>query len=53
MAMMVKEIKDWLESLDNGDFVGINDGGLCLEAVGDRNIYLEIGGIPQDEEGEE
>ena len=50
MAMFVDEIRRWLDTLDDGDVVGIDDGGLCLTVVGDEESYIEIGGIPEDED---
>lgn len=48
MAMTVSEIKEWLDSLPADASVGIDDGGLALQQVG-TEAYLEIGGIPEDE----
>jgi hypothetical protein len=48
MAMIVSEIKEWLESLPPGALVGIEEGGLSLQQIGGE-AYLEIGGIPEDE----
>ena len=50
MAMQVTEIREWLNALNDGDYVGVNDGGLCLEVDGNKEIYLEIGGIPEETE---
>ena len=50
MAMTVAEIKDWLNSLEDHDEVGIDDGGLTLQAVHNAEIFFEIGGIPEVEE---
>lgn len=50
MAMTVREIKEWLNTLQDDDLVGVDEGGLCLELVGDPESYCEIGGIPEEEE---
>ena len=48
MAMIVTEIKEWLDSLPPGALVGIDDGGLALQQVG-AEAYLEIGRMPENE----
>ena len=53
MAMPVSEIREWLDTLNDDDQVGVDDGGLCLQVVDDSASYCEIGGIPEEEEGEE
>ena len=50
MAMQVKEIVEWLSTLDENDHVGVDDGGLCLCVVEDPEVYCEIGGMPEGEE---
>lgn len=50
MAMAVNEIREWLNTLNDDDMVGINDDGLALEVVGEPGSYCEIGGIPLDDE---
>jgi len=50
MAMTVREIKEWLNTLQDDDLVGIDDGGLCLEVAEDPGTYCEIGGLPEEEE---
>ena len=44
--MKVSEIKTWLDTLDDNDFVGIDDDGMSLESYIDKNAYFDIGGIP-------
>jgi len=51
MAMRVDEIKDWLNTLNDDDLVGVDDDGLALQLLGDEDTYCEIGGLPGDEEG--
>ena len=52
MAMTVEEIKEWLDLLDCSDEVGIDEGGLCLVVASAPYVYLEIGGIDDDEDSE-
>lgn len=49
MAMSVEEIREWLDTLNENDLVGVDDGGLALRVVGDDESYCEIGGMPEDE----
>ena len=53
MAMSVKEIKEWLNTLNENDAVGVDDGGLCLQSFNDPDAYLEIGGMPDEEDEED
>lgn len=53
MAMTVREIQEWLKTLKPTDRVGVDDGGLCLCVVGDEEPYLEIGGLPADDDAAE
>ncbi len=50
MAMPVKEIREWLDTLNDDDLVGVDDGGLSLQVVDDPGSYCEIGGIPEEDE---
>jgi len=50
MSMTVKDIQQWLSTLEQEDEVGVDDGGLTLQAVGFPEIYLEIGGLPEEED---
>lgn len=51
MAMTVGEVKEWLNSLDDDDLVGIDDGGLALVSVNNpEDIFIEIGGVPEEED---
>lgn len=50
MALKAIEIIDWLNSLDEDDEVGIDEGGLMLVAVSDPATYLEVGGMPEESE---
>ncbi len=57
--MQVKEIRDWLNTLQPTDLVGIDEGGLCLQVwegspveVQDSAAYLEVGGLPDVADGD-
>jgi hypothetical protein len=53
---MVKasELKRWLDTLGPDAFVAVDEGGLELVEVGSRaGAYLEVGGVPEEEEDEE
>lgn len=52
MTMTAREIKAWLNTLDDTDDVGIDDGGLTLRVIQDPFPYLEIGGMPEQTEAE-
>jgi hypothetical protein len=43
------ELQAWLNTLDDDDCIGIDDGGLSLVVL-DSNAYYEIGGMPEKEE---
>lgn len=53
MAMPVRELRGWLDTLGDDQLVGVDEGGLCLVVAGDPEPYLEIGGMPDDEEDTE
>jgi hypothetical protein len=54
----IRELKDWLEQLNDEDGIAIDDGGLTLvvftegETTRPDGNYIEVGGIPLDEEEE-
>jgi hypothetical protein len=50
MAMPAREIMEWLETLPEDAEVGVDEGGLCLQVVGNEETSLEIGGLPEDED---
>jgi len=52
MAMKVIDIQDWLNTLDEDDEVGIDEGGLMLVAASDREAYCEVGGLPEESESQ-
>jgi hypothetical protein len=47
MACSVDELKQWLDTLDPLDLVGVDEGGLALQKVDDEAVYFEIGGLPE------
>ena len=64
MAIKKREIKQQLKNIDENisddDLIAIDDGGLCLiginnacsskgDSFGDPEIYLEVGGVPEEE----
>ena len=51
MALKAGELIDWLSCLDEDEKVMIDEGGLALQVVDDSEIYIEVGGAP--EEGED
>ena len=52
MAMQVKDVKAWLDSLRDDDTVFVDEHGFTLKSMGDVEAYLEVGGLP-DVEGED
>jgi hypothetical protein len=52
VAIKVKQLRKWLGTLDDNELVCVDDGGLILESVRKPEIYIEVGGEP-DEWGEE
>ena len=52
MAMVAKEVKEWIATIGDGDMMAIDDGGLTIVVKGQRS-YCEIGGIPLKEGTEE
>ena len=49
MTIEAKELKEWINSLPSGTSIGIDEGGLTLQVVGNPDVYLEIGGLPDEE----
>lgn len=50
MAMKVSEIQDWLNTLDEDDVVGIDESGLTLVSASDPEAFLEVGGMPEEDD---
>lgn len=58
MSIPVSELRRWLETIPNEAsiedikrtiLIGINEGGLTLQVVGNDQTYLEVGGLPEGE----
>jgi len=49
MAMLKQDLKKWINSIPDNSEIGIDDGGLTLQVVNHPEIYLEVGGIPEEE----
>jgi hypothetical protein len=51
------ELLRWVKTLSAESCVGIDEGGLCLCEVGPDDqvteAYIEVGGVPEEEEEEE
>lgn len=51
------ELEEWLRTLYSTDLVAVDEGGLTLVAIGsdekETGAYLEIGGVPEEEEEEQ
>lgn len=52
MAIKVGEVRMWLQGLSDEDLIAVDDGGLALVVVG-RESYIEVGGIPDEQESDE
>lgn len=50
MSISAKDLKKWINSIPDGTPVGIDDGGLTLQVVGNSDVYLEVGGLPQEDD---
>jgi hypothetical protein len=50
--MNMKDVRDWLNTLPEDAVIGIDEGGLSLQMLGGEE-YLELGGLPEDENEEE
>ena len=50
--MKVRQVREWLDALDNESEVAIDDGGLMLMLVlvDNPDVYLEVGGVPPEYE---
>ena len=52
MAISIGELREWLDTLSDEASIAVDDGGLALVEVG-GDTYLEVGGLPLDDETEE
>ncbi len=50
--MTVKEVKDWLSVMPDDSCVAVDEGGLTLVMVGNEGVYLEVGGVPEEDEND-
>ena len=50
MAVTIKELREWLDTFEDENMVGVEEGGLTLEVVGLPQAYFEIGGVPEEED---
>ena len=54
MAMPVKDIREWLESFEEGDLIAIDEGGLAIVGLtlsdAPTTAYIEVGGVPAAED---
>lgn len=52
--MATRDVKRWLDTLQPGSSVAINDGGILLVEVDENNeqtgAWLEVGGTPDPDE---
>ena len=53
MAETKEELIRWLSTLPDGVSVGVDDGGLVLRVVDDEDNYIEIGGLPLDDDSDD
>ena len=57
MAMPASDIREWLESFDEGDLIAIDEGGLTLVGLTPSGAptmtYIEVGGVPAAEDREQ
>lgn len=47
MAVSKKELQRWVNTLPDNAQVGIDEGGLTLQVVDDKDTYYEVGGLPE------
>jgi hypothetical protein len=48
--IQVAELQEWLATLKPHHYVGVDEGGLTLTVNHHPEVYLEVGGIPEDED---
>lgn len=57
MTIPVTDVREWLESFEEGDLIAIDDGGLALMGLtlsGALTMaYIEVGGVPAAEDREQ
>ena len=54
MGMIAKDVKEWLQTIPDDHVIAIDDGGMLLVDIDEKDddVYLEIGGIPEEEQPE-
>jgi hypothetical protein len=50
MTMSIRRIKQWPNTIEKHPLVGVSEGGLGLQEVGNEDVYIEIGGLPDEED---
>ncbi len=50
MSIYKHDLIRWLNTLPEDAHVGIDEGGLTLECVEDVQAYMEVGGMPEDDD---
>jgi len=48
--ILVSELRQWLEGFTAEQTVSIDEGGLILQDTEDRSHYIEVGGMPEDDQ---
>jgi hypothetical protein len=51
--MTAGELRRWLDTIDPEETIAVDDGGLTLVLVSDENVYMEVGGLPDDEDDDD
>jgi hypothetical protein len=49
MAMRKEEVEAWLKTIPPETWIAIDDGGLSLVVVDNQDVYIEVGGLPEEE----
>lgn len=53
-VIVIKEVKEWLNTLSPGSSLAVDDGGLALVELDEEGTltgsYLEVGGTPQEDD---
>jgi hypothetical protein len=48
MPISKQHLINWVNAIPDGTSIGIDDGGLTLQVVGDQNTFIIVGGLPED-----
>ena len=46
MAIAIEDLKRWLDTLPKRGTVAIDEGGLTIVCVEEKDAYIEVGGDP-------